>query len=78
MRLDKRAFARIGVGVAGLAALYAFVIRPWHLRWGATNEEVLMKLPGDELVPDPDVDATHAITINAPVSEVWPWLVQIG
>jgi hypothetical protein len=35
-------------------------------------------LPGDELVEHPNVEATHAITINAPVEEVWPWLVQLG
>ena len=29
----------------GLAGLYAFVIRPWHLRWGATDAEVEMTLP---------------------------------
>lgn len=66
-------------GVAGaLAAVYAFAIRPWHLRWGATDSEVKTSLPADDLVPNPTGEATHAITINAPVSEVWPWLVQIG
>ncbi len=35
-------------------------------------------MPGDELVPHPKSTATHAITINAPVAEVWSWLVQIG
>ena len=27
---------------------------------------------------DPRHHDTHAITIHAPVAEVWPWLVQIG
>ena len=62
----------------GLAGLYAFVIRPWHLRWGATDAEVEMTLPCDELVEDPKLNATHAITIDAPVSRIWPWLAQIG
>ena len=62
----------------GLAGLYAFVIRPWHLRWGATDAEVEMTLPCDELVEHPRLNATHAITIDAPVSRIWPWLVQIG
>jgi hypothetical protein len=35
-------------------------------------------LPGDEFLPNPEHEATHAITINARVSDVWPWLVQIG
>lgn len=72
--------AWIAGGVAGGTALaaYMFAIRPWHLRWGATDEEVEATLPGDEFVPEPKVNATHAITINAPVSDVWPWLVQVG
>jgi hypothetical protein len=35
-------------------------------------------LPGDELLEDADILATRAITIDAPPSAVWPWLVQMG
>jgi len=56
----------------GLARLHAWA------SWGATSEEQKMPLPGDELVPAPLVQATHAVTINAPPQRVWPWLVQIG
>lgn len=48
------------------------------MRWGATEEEVHMALPGDEVLPHPLVETTHAITISAPAGEVWPWLVQMG
>lgn len=70
----------IGASLTGAAALsaYIFLIRPWHLKWGATDEETQMPQPGDELVSSPDTGSTHAITIDAPVGEVWPWLVQIG
>jgi hypothetical protein len=70
----------LGAGLAGAAALaaYLYVLRPWHLRWGATEEEATEVLPGDELVPHPKAIATHAITINAPVMYVWSWLVQMG
>ena len=27
---------------------------------------------------DPDLTATRAITIRAPASQVWPWIVQLG
>lgn len=37
-----------------------------------------MRLPGDELVADPVVQATQAVWINAAPSAVWPWLLQIG
>ena len=71
-------FIARAVGAGVTAAAYAFFIRPWHLRWGATDEEVNTPLPGDEFVPNPQVDATHAITIKAPAAEIWKWLVQMG
>jgi hypothetical protein len=58
--------------------VYFLAIRPWHRRWGATKEEVRMPLPGDDLVPDPGYENTRAVTVHAPVEEVWPWLAQIG
>ena len=61
-----------------LAVLYLAVVRPWHLRRGATDAEVRRSLPGDDLVPDPKCGYTQAVTIKASVSEVWSWLVQIG
>ena len=64
-------------GASALAA-YVLVVRPWHLRWGATDEEMSERLPGDELVQSPDVEATRAVTIEAPLREVWPWLAQVG
>jgi hypothetical protein len=63
-------------GVAG-AAVY-LVLLPWQRHWGATNEETRRSLPGDELVTDPGLKITRAVTIDAPVEGVWPWLAQIG
>jgi hypothetical protein len=63
---------------AALAFLYGKFLRPWHLRWGATDEEITEPLPGDSVKTDADVQVTHAITINAPATDVWKWLVQIG
>ncbi|HEU4391820.1 MAG TPA: hypothetical protein VFV34_28800, partial [Blastocatellia bacterium] len=63
---------------AGAVATYGLVVRPWHTRWGTTEDEVTEILPGDDVVTDPQHTATHAITINAPPAAVWPWLVQIG
>ncbi len=65
------------LGVAGLGA-YLTLIRPWTRSWGATGEETGETLPGDELVSDPGVSMTRALTIDAPVERVWPWLAQIG
>jgi hypothetical protein len=64
--------------VGGVAALYLMVIRPWHLKWGATLAEVERQLPGDEFIPKPKINATHALTIQASIDRVWPWIAQIG
>jgi hypothetical protein len=61
-----------------VTAIYLLVVRPWHLRFGATDNEVELHLPGDELVHKPDFNATRAISINAPPPEIWKWIVQIG
>jgi len=80
MKSEKLGLTIIGTAAAGATALasYAFLIRPWHLRWGATQEETEESLPGDEIVAHAKDSATHAITINAPISDVWPWLAQMG
>ena len=47
-------------------------------RWGATEDEVHASLPGDDAIPHPVLETTHAVTIQAPPSAVWPWLAQAG
>jgi hypothetical protein len=63
---------------AAAPVVYLAAIRPWMEHWGATDDEVRRPLPGDELVPDYARESTRAITIQAPVEAVWPWLAQIG
>lgn len=62
----------------GLVAAYLLLIRPWHLTWGATEEEVHRALPGDEINSHPSFDATRAVTVEASPEHIWPWLVQMG
>jgi len=64
--------------LAGLSAVYFGLARPWFRRWGATEVDVQMSLPGDEIVPAARSRETRAITIAAPAEQVWPWLTQIG
>jgi hypothetical protein len=75
-------FKKIGVGLAALGAVslgvYLRFIRPWQLRWGATDVEVARAMPGDDMVKHPTFNATRAVTIQARPEEIWPWLVQIG
>lgn len=35
-------------------------------------------MPGDDLISEPTLSATRAITIDARPEEIWPWLVQMG
>ena len=69
-----------GLGALAIAAsiLSSPLSRPWYSKWGATGDEVRKSLPGDDVVPNPVLSSTRAITIQAPVSAVWPWLVQLG
>ena len=44
----------------------------------ATRAERREPLPGDALIADPLLSATHAIDVAAPPERVWPWLAQMG
>jgi hypothetical protein len=78
MRMRRAVAAGIPIVVGGLAASYPLAWREWCLTWGATPDEAARAMPGDDLLADPDVQTTRAITIDAPPSAVWPWLVQMG
>ena len=61
-----------------LGSVYALLVRPRLLRWGASDDELESPFPGADLVPGGVRTATMAVTIDAPPSRVWPWLVQMG
>ena len=61
-----------------LAALYWFPVRRWFARWGTTADEHTRAMAGDALISNPTHSATHAVTIDAPPDDIWPWLVQMG
>jgi hypothetical protein len=69
-----------GLGAVTIAVtiLASPLLRPWYSKWGASEAEVKKRMPGDDQVPDPTLESTRAITIQAPMAEVWPWLVQMG
>jgi hypothetical protein len=68
----------LAAALAGLGVLVLRKVRPWYLRWGATDAEVARHMPLDERVPAPRLCSTMAITLEAPPAEVWPWLAQMG
>jgi hypothetical protein len=53
------------IRAAMLPALRAAAERRWRIE-------------GDDIVPDPRAQLTHATTIEAPPKGVWPWLLQMG
>ena len=67
----------VALVVALLAAGFALAFDA-SMKWGATPAEVTAGLPGDALLPDPDVQWTNATTINATPAQVWPWIAQIA
>ncbi len=76
-------FKDILEGVEGAAFIaMTFTLSPflksWYRSWGATVIEVNKKLSGDDLVPNPKMISTRAVSIKAPASRVWPLLLQFG
>jgi hypothetical protein len=64
------------LGLTLVALAYGFY--PWLCRRSATRDEGKVLLPGDDLVPRALAGYTLAVSIAAPPSAVWPWLVQMG
>jgi len=69
-------------GVSG-ALLMALMLltpfsRPRRATWGLDAAAEERGFPGDDLSPDPRWMWTHAVEIEAPAGEVWPWVAQIG
>jgi hypothetical protein len=69
--------AGVLLGLIG-GLLYVPVIKPWQMRWGATDAEVQTGYPGDDIVSGMADQSTRAIDIHTPASQVWPWLLQLG
>lgn len=46
-------------------------------RWGVTTEETRASYPCDDHVPRASLQAWRGVTIDAPPSVVWPWIVQL-
>jgi len=75
-------FQKAIIGLGGAALMGAHLIFPflhgYRTRWGSTVDELKRSWMGDEFVPTPRGGFTHAITIHASASQVWPWVAQIG
>lgn len=65
---DKCQNLNVAEGIEGALLIGANLIswpllHRWRIRWGATETEIQMTLPGDELVPQPAWSCTQANTI---------------
>jgi hypothetical protein len=78
MKHGLRTTMLVGAGTAAAGAGVWAAVRPRTLAWGASCDEVIRPLPGDDLVANPLYVTTRAITVRAPAAAVWPWLVQLG
>ena len=76
----KKFFKTIGVlaGLGVLAIVLIFALLPWMDRYGAMDEEINASYPGDELVPNPRITYTRAVSIAAAPEEIYPWIAQLG
>lgn len=73
-----RFIGRVVSAATAAAAVYALFVRRTLIRWGATEDELDSDYPGADVVENGVRAATMAVTIGAPPSEVWPWLIQMG
>ena len=46
--------------------------------WGSRPDEIASGVIGDDLVPNATLIATRSISLDAPPSDVYPWLAQMG
>ncbi|MDP4014480.1 MAG: hypothetical protein U0990_08135 [Candidatus Nanopelagicales bacterium] len=89
-RLDRRSLdegellvkiAMLSGGVLAGAGLGAAILVRRGTRWGATEHEQAMALPGDAYFPhgtQASTRMTRAISIAADPETVWPWVAQMG
>jgi hypothetical protein len=60
----RRRYVTSAIAIGSATAAYIRLARPWQLRWGATDPETDGPLPGDDLIANPDLTATRAITVG--------------
>jgi len=77
--LRRAGLATGGVAVAASVGLMTYPLwRDWCLTWGAAGDEPTRTLPGDDLLENPELLSTRAISIDASVGDTWLWLAQMG
>jgi len=57
--------AGAALAISGML-LFSWLLRPWYSRWGVPKGEIHRPLPGDDIVAQPMLEVTRAITIQSP------------
>jgi len=70
MKLNVILEAIIGAATIVGTAVLAPILRSRSSRWGATDEEVRLAIPGDMLVPQPQSQLTMGVTVGATATVV--------
>jgi hypothetical protein len=78
MSRERRRAVKAIVWLSIAVVLSRLLLRERAITWGATEAEAGARLPGDELLKNATMVSTRAVTIDAPASAVWPWIVQMG
>lgn len=65
-------------GAIMIAGLLTPFLRGRRSHWGIDARSAARRSPGDELVPQPLWSWTHGVEVDAPATDVWPWVAQIG
>ena len=67
------------LAVAGIASgLIVPVLLRVARHSGVEAADIARSLPGDELIPDPELEIDRASVIGASAADLWPWIVQLG
>ena len=67
----------VTISAISIILFYLKILRPRQLRWGATDDEVNCAMSGDDIVQKPNFVATRSVSIEAPPTEVWKWIVGL-
>lgn len=68
----------LGVTLLVGGTAYLAVAGQWLRTWGTRDDEATRSLASEDLMPEAGAALTHAITIDAPPDQVWPWVAQLG
>jgi hypothetical protein len=81
-RLPRDTIRDVASGISGAAIMVATLLTPFlreeRSHWGLDAQDARRPRAGDDLVPAPRWQWTHAVEIERSCADVWPWIAQIG